>query len=42
METWQSGNTGQSFPILGFGAQRIVDEEGCDEGQAIQILNTAG
>lgn len=41
METRQFGNTGQSFPILSFGAQRIVDEEGCDEDQALQILNTA-
>ncbi len=41
METRQFGDTGQSFPILSFGAQRIVDEEGCDEDQALQILNTA-
>jgi predicted aldo/keto reductase-like oxidoreductase len=41
METRPFGKTGKSFPILSFGAQRIVDEEGCNEEQAIQILNTA-
>ena len=41
METRPFGKTGQSFPILSFGAQRIVDEEGCSESQAIEILNTA-
>jgi len=33
--------TGENLPILSFGAQRIVDEEGCSEDQAIHILNTA-
>ncbi len=28
------GKTGESFPILSFGAQRVVDEEGCTEDQA--------
>jgi hypothetical protein len=41
METRTFGKTGQSFPILSFGAQRIVDEEGCNESQAVEILNTA-
>lgn len=41
METRPFGRTGESFPILSFGAQRIVDEEGCSEEQAIEILNTA-
>ena len=41
METRPFGKTGQSFPILSFGAQRIVDEEGCSEQQAVEILNTA-
>lgn len=41
METRPLGQTGQSFPILSFGAQRIVDEEGCNEDQALEILNTA-
>ena len=41
METRRFGRTGESFPILSFGAQRIVDEEGCSEEQAIEILNTA-
>jgi hypothetical protein len=41
METRPLGRTGESFPILSFGAQRIVDEEGCSEDQALEILNTA-
>jgi aryl-alcohol dehydrogenase-like predicted oxidoreductase len=41
METRPFGKTGESFPILSFGAQRIVDEEGCSEDQAVEILNTA-
>ena len=41
METRPFGKTGESFPILSFGAQRIVDEEGCNEEQALEILNTA-
>jgi aryl-alcohol dehydrogenase-like predicted oxidoreductase len=41
METRPFGNTGESFPILSFGAQRIVDSEGCNEDQALEILNTA-
>ncbi|HSR31449.1 MAG TPA: aldo/keto reductase [Anaerolineae bacterium] len=41
METRAFGRTGESFPILSFGAQRVVDEEGCNESQALEILNTA-
>jgi aryl-alcohol dehydrogenase-like predicted oxidoreductase len=41
METRPFGRTGESFPILSFGAQRVVDEEGCNEDQALAILNTA-
>jgi len=41
MEIRPFGKTGQAFPILSFGAQRIVDEEGCNEKQAVEILNTA-
>jgi len=41
METRELGKTGESFPILSFGAQRIVDEEGCNADQAVEILNTA-
>jgi predicted aldo/keto reductase-like oxidoreductase len=41
MEKRPFGKTRRSFPILSFGAQRIVDEEGCNEQQAVQILNTA-
>lgn len=41
METRPFGKTGESFPILSFGAQRVVDEEGCNEDQALEILNTA-
>jgi aryl-alcohol dehydrogenase-like predicted oxidoreductase len=41
MQTRPLGNTGESFPILSFGAQRVVDDEGCDEDQALEILNTA-
>lgn len=41
METRPFGKTGESFPILSFGAQRIVDDEGCNLDQALEILNTA-
>lgn len=41
MKTRPFGKTGESFPILSFGAQRIVDEEGCNQDQALEILNTA-
>ena len=35
------GKTGARFPILSFGAQRIVDDHACTEGEAVRILNTA-
>jgi len=41
MKTRPFGKTGESFPILSFGAQRVVDDEGCNEDQALEILNTA-
>ncbi len=41
METRPFGKTGQSFPILSFGGQRIVDEHQCTEEEAIQIVNEA-
>ena len=41
METRPFGKTGESFPILSFGGQRIVDEHNCTEEEAIKIVNTA-
>jgi len=41
MEIRPFGKTGESFPILSFGAQRIVDEHDCTEDEAIEIVNTA-
>lgn len=41
METRPLGKTGEMMPILSLGCQRLVDEEGCSEEQAIAILNTA-
>ncbi len=41
METRPFGKTGASLPILSLGCQRLVDEEGCSEEQAVAILNTA-
>ncbi len=41
METRPFGNLGESFPILSFGGQRIVDEHDCTEEEAIEIVNTA-
>jgi aryl-alcohol dehydrogenase-like predicted oxidoreductase len=41
METRPFGKTGESFPILSFGGQRIVDGHGCTEDEAIEIVNTA-
>ena len=35
------GRTGESFPILSFGGQRIVDAHNCTEEEAIEIVNTA-
>jgi len=41
METRPFGRTGESFPILSFGGQRIVDGHDCTEEEAIEIVNTA-
>jgi aryl-alcohol dehydrogenase-like predicted oxidoreductase len=41
MQTRPFGQTGASLPILSLGCQRLVDEEGCSEDQAVAILNTA-
>ncbi len=41
MQTRPFGKTGQEFPILSFGAQRIVDDHNCSEEQAVEILNHA-
>jgi len=41
METRPFGKTGQKFPILSFGGQRIVDQHQCTEEQAIEIVNSA-
>ena len=41
METRRFGQTGESFPILSFGGQRIVDDHDCTEDQAIEIVNRA-
>lgn len=41
METRPFGKTGESFPILSFGGQRIVDEHNCTEDEALEIVNTA-
>ena len=41
METRPFGSTGETFPILSFGGQRIVDSHGCSEETAIKIVNTA-
>ncbi len=41
MEERMFGRTGVRLPILSFGAQRMVDDEGCSEQQALEIMNTA-
>jgi predicted aldo/keto reductase-like oxidoreductase len=41
METRPFGKMGESFPILSFGGQRIVDGHGCTEDEAVRIVNTA-
>ncbi|TVY03991.1 aldo/keto reductase [Paenibacillus cremeus] len=41
MEKRKYGNTGLEFPILSFGAQRIVDGHDCSEEEAIHIVNRA-
>ena len=41
MQTRPFGKTGAEIPILSFGAQRIVDEEGCTLDEALRLLHTA-
>lgn len=41
MEQRPFGKTGEQVPLLGFGAQRIVDSRGCSEAEAVSILNRA-
>lgn len=41
MEQRPFGKTGEKFPILSFGAQRIVDEHGCSEKEALRMVNHA-
>ena len=41
MEERTFGKTGEIFPILSFGGQRIVDGHGCTEAEAIKMLNYA-
>jgi len=41
MEERPFGKIGVKFPILSFGAQRVVDAHGCSESQALKILNHA-
>jgi aryl-alcohol dehydrogenase-like predicted oxidoreductase len=41
MEERPFGKIGVKFPILSFGAQRVVDGHGCSESQAVEILNHA-
>ncbi|TVY03954.1 aldo/keto reductase [Paenibacillus cremeus] len=41
MEKRPYGRTGREFPILSFGAQRIVDGHNCTEDEAIAIVNRA-
>jgi aryl-alcohol dehydrogenase-like predicted oxidoreductase len=41
METRPFGQTGERFPILSLGCQRIVDAHQCSEEQAVAILNAA-
>ncbi|MHB8085847.1 MAG: aldo/keto reductase [Dehalococcoidia bacterium] len=41
MEQRDYGRTGEKFSILSFGAQRIVDSNGCSEEEAIRMVNYA-
>jgi uncharacterized protein len=41
METRPYGSTREHFPILSFGAQRIIDDEGCSEKVALAVMNYA-
>lgn len=41
MERRAFGKTGERVPMLGFGAQRVVDSHGCSEEEAIRMINHA-
>ncbi|MEK8129251.1 aldo/keto reductase [Paenibacillus filicis] len=41
MEMRAFGQTGASFPLLSFGSQRMVDEHGCSEAEAVRIVHRA-
>jgi hypothetical protein len=41
MEKRPFGKTGVELPILSLGCQRLVDEEGCNQDQAVAILEQA-
>ena len=41
MEQRPYGKTGEMFSIFSFGAQRVVDDHGCSEAEAIEIMNYA-
>lgn len=41
MEKRKFGKTGEEFPILSLGCQRIVEAHDCSEDEAVAILNTA-
>jgi len=41
MEMRPFGSTGEKFPVLSFGAQRIVDEHRCTEQEALKMVNYA-
>ena len=41
MEERLFGKTGLKFPILSFGAQHIVDSDGCSEQEAAKLINYA-
>lgn len=41
MEQRPFGKTDEKLPILGFGAQRMVDEHGCSEEEALRMVNYA-
>ena len=41
MEKRPFGKTGAELPILSLGCQRLVDEEGCSQDQAVAILEQA-
>jgi uncharacterized protein len=41
MEVRVYGKTGEKMPILSFGAQEIVDSEGCSEKNAVGLVNYA-